>query len=135
MTSVNFLDFGPPSPLSVPNPHNLPSFGQNLVNPPSPHSADVICEWPSGCVRCIEQVSIFSPSVTKTTTITTTTELTTAETTVGDSIKQLIEEEAYEREEHKYSAEEKPSPQPPLVRQDRRKSTSSSESFSEVSTG
>ena len=81
-----------------------------------------------------KNISIFSPSVTKTATITTTTELTTAETTVGDSNKQLIEEEAYEREEHKYSAEEKPSPQPPLVRQDRRKSTSSSESFSEVST-
>ena len=32
-------------PLSVPNPHNPTSFGQNLANP-LPHSADVICEWP-----------------------------------------------------------------------------------------
>ena len=68
---------------------------------------------------------VFVSTVTKTTTITTTTELATDN-------KQIIDEEDYEREEHKYSAEEKPSPQPPLVRQERRKSTSSSESYSEV---
>ena len=46
MTSVKFSEFWTPSsPLSVPNPRNLPSFGQNLANPSLPHSADVICEW------------------------------------------------------------------------------------------
>ena len=34
MTSAKFCGFlTPPSPLSVPNPRNLPSFGQNLANP------------------------------------------------------------------------------------------------------
>ena len=48
MTSAKYLGFLTPSPpLSVPNPRNLPSFGQNLANPsPSPHYADVICKWP-----------------------------------------------------------------------------------------
>ena len=40
MTSAKFLGFWTPSPLlSVPNPRNLPSFGQNLINPlPPPQS-------------------------------------------------------------------------------------------------
>ena len=37
MTSV-------PPPLSLPNPRNLPSFGQNVATP-SPNSADIIWEW------------------------------------------------------------------------------------------
>ena len=40
---LNFWDFGPPpSPLSVPNPRTLPSFGQKLANPLLPLCADVI---------------------------------------------------------------------------------------------
>ena len=34
LTSVNFWVFWTPSPLSVPNPHNFPSLGQNMANPP-----------------------------------------------------------------------------------------------------
>ena len=47
MTSAKFSEFWTPSlPLSIPNPHNLPSFCQILANPLPPPEADVICASP-----------------------------------------------------------------------------------------
>ena len=45
---LNSQDFGPPpSPLSVPNSRNLPSFGQNLANPlPPPQDTRHMCMPP-----------------------------------------------------------------------------------------
>ena len=45
---LNSQDFGPPpTPLSVPNSRNLPSFGQNLANPlPPPQGTRHMCMPP-----------------------------------------------------------------------------------------
>ena len=60
MTSVKFSGFWTLSPLSVPNPRNLPSFGQNLANPLA-FNTDIIYEWPSKIMHFRVAISQHPP--------------------------------------------------------------------------